>query len=203
MNVFPLFPSVVGASILDTRVNKYYGALKGEEFTSDSRRYDAPDSYPSVCRKVLDKHPELRKIILHEFNKFKNEILKLKSTDFDITTSWMTQTNYGGYCHYHNHKNCYYSGVMYMDNHASGDLVFKNVLNNLHSMYVNPPEDWTPETYQTFYIRPLQNLVVFFPSYLEHKIDLYTEQNTRYSLAFNLHPVGKYGEADSYIEMKL
>lgn len=201
MNVYPLFPSVVGASVLDSRVDKYHDVLKSEEFTSDSRRYAAPDSNPSISRKVLDKHLELKNIILQEFKKFKNETLKLSTTDFKITTSWMTKTTPGGYCHYHNHKNCYYSGVMYLDNHESGDLVFKNVLTNLHSICVNPADEWTQETYQTFYIRPQKNLVVFFPSYIEHKIDLYTGKPTRYSLAFNFHPTGKFGEADSYIEM--
>lgn len=201
MNVFPLFPSVVGASVLDRRVNKYHGALKEEEFASDTRRYDSPDSYPSVSRKVLEKHSELKEIILQEWNKFKNETLKLSTTDFKITTSWMTRTNYGGFCHYHNHKNCYYSGVMYLDDHESGDLIFKTMLPNLHSICVNPADEWNENTYQTFYIRPIKNLVVFFPSYLEHKIDLYTGKPTRYSLAFNLHPIGNYGEADSYIEL--
>jgi len=203
VHVFPLFPSVVGVSVLNQNVQKYFNALTREEFDTEGRRHDSPDSYASVSKKVLDKHHELRNIILQEFIKFKNETLKLTTTDFDITTSWMTRTGDGGYCHYHNHKNCYYSGTLYFDNCESGDLLFKNFLPDLTSICVNPADEWNINTYQVFYIRPQKNLITFFPSYINHKIDCYYGKTPRYSLAFNFHPVGCYGESDSYIEIKL
>ena len=202
MNVFPIFPSVVSASILDKRINKYHAALKSEEFTTENSGYDTKNSFSSVSKNILKKYPEVEQIRLQEFYKFKNEVLKYTSTDFKMTTSWMTKTDRGGFCQFHYHRNCYYSGVMYFDDCPSGDLVFKSNLNQ-SSIRINMPDEWNMLNYQSFFMKPMKNMVVFFPSYLEHKIDLYTDKPTRYSLAFNFHPVGKIGDGDSYIEIKL
>ena len=42
-----------------------------------------------------------------------------------------------------------------------------------------------------------KNMVIFFPSYLEHSILNNTSKKPRHSLAFNLIPFGKYGVGDS------
>ena len=46
-------------------------------------------------------------------------------------------------------------------------------------------------------VQPKKNMVIFFPSYLEHSILNNTSKKPRHSLAFNLIPFGKYGVGDS------
>ena len=46
-------------------------------------------------------------------------------------------------------------------------------------------------------IPPEEKKIILFPSYLEHSIVEHKEETTRYSLAFNIFPVGKYGVGDS------
>ena len=114
----------------------------------------------------------------------------------------MTKTLTGGYCQFHSHKKCYYSGVLYFDSYETGDLVFKkSSLSN--SIKINEPEEWNIYNYDNFFIKPQKNLIVFFPSYLEHKINLYSNFEDRFSLAFNLFPYGKMGSGDSTVNIKL
>ena len=45
-------------------------------------------------------------------------------------------------------------------------------------------------------IPPEYNKLIFFPSYLSHKIGEF-KGKVRYSLAFNIVPKGEYGDGDS------
>jgi len=47
------------------------------------------------------------------------------------------------------------------------------------------------------YITPSTNSLVLFPSYLSHRIAEHQSKKIRRSLAFNIVPVGSYGEYDS------
>ena len=50
---------------------------------------------------------------------------------------------------------------------------------------------------KTWDIKPKKNMLIFFPSYLEHSILDNKSKRPRHSLAFNLIPIGKYGSSDS------
>ena len=88
------------------------------------------------------------------------------------------------------------SGVYYFDEYSdgSGDLQFKNPLSSYSDFYLIPKE-WNIMTSQAWSITPKKNLLVFFPSYLEHRI--VNNKGMRRSLAFNIVPIGEYGSGDS------
>ena len=44
---------------------------------------------------------------------------------------------------------------------------------------------------------PHKNQLILFPSYLKHRICEQKSDKTRYSLAFNIVPIGGYGYGDS------
>jgi len=46
-------------------------------------------------------------------------------------------------------------------------------------------------------LNPKKNMLVFFPSYLYHKIEKNTSDEVRHSLAFNIMPDGATGKVDS------
>ena len=48
-----------------------------------------------------------------------------------------------------------------------------------------------------YILTPQKNMLLFFPSYIWHKILTNSSNTTRYSLAFNLIPIGQYGSGDS------
>ena len=202
MNVYPLFSSVVSATILDTEhelididyVENTFDFISTEGF-------DNASSFATKNLQVLDYLPDLKEKIFRTFTKFKNEILCYKDTDFVFTTSWFTKTLSNGYSQFHNHKNCMYSGVLYFDSYQTGDLLFKNMQES--SFKINNPTEYNIYNFETFYIKPQKNLIIFFPSNLQHKVDLYKGIQPRYSLAFNLHPVGHIGVADSSVNIKI
>ena len=78
--------------------------------------------------RILEKFPKTKSILLKYVNKVLNEIMPYDA-NFDITTSWLTETKKGQQCQVHNHKNCFWSGVYYYDDtydKEAGKLVFFN-----------------------------------------------------------------------------
>ncbi len=149
--------------------------------------------YASEDLRVLDKHPRIKNIFL---NKFK-EIPLNYDNDFRITTSWYTKLEKNLYSHFHNHKNSFWSGVYYPQD-STGDIEFKSPLQTLTSFLIVPSEY---NQYNTggMFVRPEKNMIVFFPSYLEHRIRCHKDEKPRYSLAFNIVPIGSYGMGDSLL----
>jgi uncharacterized protein (TIGR02466 family) len=155
---------------------------------------------------ILNDKPEIKKILLGYFYEFKDTVLKLSTTKFDITTSWITKTEPGGFCQYHAHKNAYYSGVLYpskTNRTGSGELLFTDAGIKNDTMLINEPTEWNLLNSRRITIEPDENLLVFFPSALRHRINKYTGIENRYSLAFNLFPVGKLGNGDSSINVRI
>jgi uncharacterized protein (TIGR02466 family) len=162
--------------------------------------------YASKNLHLLETLPDIKKIILDYFYSFKNTVLKLDTTNFEITTSWMTKTEPNGFCQYHRHRNSYYSGVLYSsktNSTDSGNLMFTDDGIKQDSMLINTPSEWNILNSNRIVIEPDANLMIFFPSALRHRISRYTGTENRYSLAFNLFPVGNLGKGDSSIKLEL
>jgi uncharacterized protein (TIGR02466 family) len=203
--VLPVFPSVVSA----TKISEDITALWN---LSDSIEYNLSDAddtqlvYASKNLHLLETLPDIKKIILDYFYNFKNTVLKLDTTNFEITTSWMTKTEPNGFCQYHRHRNSYYSGVLYSsktNSVDSGNLMFTDDGIKQDSMLINTPSEWNILNSNRIVIEPDANLLIFFPSALRHRISRYTGTENRYSLAFNLFPVGNLGKGDSSIKLEL
>lgn len=199
--VLPVFPSVISAAKVSEDLSELWNTTSNLEFFQ-STADDTHLTYSSRNMRLLNDLPNIRKILLSYFYEFKNDILKLSTTDFDITTSWMTKTEPGGFCQYHRHKNSYYSGVLYhskSNSIDSGNLLFTDDGMKLESILLNDPTEWNILNSRRMIIEPDSNLLVFFPSILRHRISKYTGIDNRYSLAFNLYPVGKIGDGDSSV----
>jgi uncharacterized protein (TIGR02466 family) len=141
----------------------------------------------------------LKKLIMIEFNKFKNKYLKYKN-DFKITTSWLTKTLPNQTSNYHNHKNCIFSGVLYIQtDENSGGINFLNY--NTNSSILLDVEEYNFYNSIDYTLTPTNGALIFFPSEIHHKILKNNSNITRYSLAFNLFPTGFLGYGDSSINL--
>ena len=191
--ILSLFPTMVGLyqpeedfSIL----KKYAGKFQQANNTSTTI---------SSNRRVLENYPEIKKIVLQYFKKFCKEALDIYHEDFDISTSWIVKVFPQGYSSLHNHKNCYYSGLIYYDDGYdinTGKLhLTSNNRNNTSFMFI--PKNKTINNSNDFEITPLKNGLVFFPSHLMHYVTQHNKRSTRQSLAFNIVPTGLYGAEDS------
>jgi hypothetical protein len=200
--ILPVFPSVISAVQVSEDVSALWNGIENLDFF----RSDADDThlvYSSRNMKILDTLPDIKKIMLDYFYEFKDQTLKLQNTNFNITTSWITKTEPGGFCQYHCHRNSYYSGVFYNnknDSIDSGNLLFTDVGIKEETILVNEPTEWNILNSRRLIIEPEKNLLVFFPSVLRHRVSKYSGKDNRYSLAFNLFPTGKIGNGDSSID---
>jgi uncharacterized protein (TIGR02466 family) len=189
--ILSLFPTMVGLyqpeedfSIL----KKYAGKFQQANNTSTTI---------SSNRRVLENYPEIKKIVLQYFKKFCKEALDIYHEDFDISTSWIVKVFPQGYSSIHNHKNCYYSGLIYYDEYDinTGKLHFSSLENKTSFMLI--PKNKTINNSDDFEITPLKNGLIFFPSHLMHYVTKHNKRNTRESLAFNIVPTGVDGAEDS------
>jgi uncharacterized protein (TIGR02466 family) len=203
--ILPIFPSVIAAIKIDENIEYFWNSVKKLEYCKSN----SDDSYlmhVSKDMRILDSDDILKNIIINYFYKFKNNILKLETTEFDITTSWVTKTDPEGYCQYHCHRNSYYSGVLYnkkTNKPDSGDLMFNDFGIKQDTIMINEPVEWNILNSNKISVEPDDNLLIFFPSRLYHKINKYTGLEPRYSLAFNIFPLGKIGNGDSTVDFNL
>jgi len=194
-HVLPLFPSPVSFSRLDISDVEI---LNENNFEFIKTGDDSEQSYITKDIRVLEQYPRLKKLILDNFTEYMREYFTYEQ-EFLITTSWMTKIGTGCRSSFHNHKNSFYSGVYYFgecDEHT-GRLEFNNPLTDLSS-YQLIPKEYSIQSSDSWKIRPQKNLVVFFPSYLYHRIGEHSGEKTRFSLAFNIVPIGSYGHRDSF-----
>jgi uncharacterized protein (TIGR02466 family) len=190
--IFNIFPSTCSIVDLDEELSQY-NFLDKIKNNVELRQIDddfSYKSYVSIRKNILDDFPEIKKIILETFYLFKNNVLKYSDTEFEITTSWVAKFDENSYCHFHNHKNCFYSGVLYLTEHDE-DLVGKiefektNLIPN--QFYVQPVE-LNRMNSDVASFTPKINSALFFPAYLRHRVTKHKCKKSRYSLAFNFLP---------------
>lgn len=203
ITIYPVFPHTIAvctleASEVDPGALDYVASLEYIETSFDESH---SKSTSSTNFDVLESLPTLKKSVLNRFAVLKDKYLFHTKNDFVITTSWSTRTRKGDYSKFHNHRNCLYSGVYYFDgDEKTGKIKFNNPLRN--SLWVESTK-FNELNMDQFRIRPHKNLLIFFPSYMDHAVQEHQSDAVRYSIAFNLIPVGELGMEDSaaYIEV--
>ena len=59
-----------------------------------------------------------------------------------------------------------------------------------HSDFYLYPKEFNLLNMTSFKLKPQSNLLVFFPSYLQHQVSRHNDNKSRYSLSFNIIPIG-------------
>ena len=182
------FSPIFGAIVINERHEKVEGSFR-DILNSD---------YTQISEdiRILENFPLLKRILLNKFDEFIETSNLNYNNKFGITTSWLTKSENRQQTGIHNHRNSFYSGVYYYDNEYNsncGDLIFTSPLAEVSDFDIEP-EDSTLNLYG---VRPEPKLLVFFPSYIKHQFQPNYSNISRYSLAFNIIPIGKYGVSDS------
>jgi len=131
--------------------------------------------------------------ILKEFYLFANNELKY-TCDWQLTSSWFVKLNPMDEGNFHTHDNSFFSGVYYLDTPQDcGNITFANFNNRRlaleHSEYnLLNARKWT--------VQAEAENVLFFPSDVYHRVEKNMSGATRYSLAFNIMPLGRIQEVD-------
>ena len=178
-----------------------YNVLNGVYDTTPFRQTNPDDIHTNnigADLEVLNKDTLsfLKSKIMNLFNDFNKQILKY-DVQFQITTSWFTNTEKEKYGEYHNHTNSMYSGVFYFSEECS-PIKFTN-FNRGHSFGLIPTE-YNVYNSTSWQVKPSKGTILIFPSEMYHYVNI--SNNIRKSLAFNIVPIGKYGASDSKVNIK-
>jgi uncharacterized protein (TIGR02466 family) len=172
--------------------------------------YDPPDFgqnrvQSSESKNILKNLPWLREEILETFKEYAYNILKIDmKIGFKIGSSWGTMTLPQGDSKEHTHANYYYSGCLYVSENPSPiDFCLGSYIYNFHERFLFDYTEINQYNATKIFYQPEKNEVLFFPSYVKHQISTNTSDKTRYSIAFNIHPVGVYGKKDSKIHVEI
>lgn len=193
-HVNPCFSIPVTSSDLDANISFLLKTMsKKVEWVEDN-----PDTgingFYSKDRNVLDSDQSIKEGLTSICKDYIVNALSY-DTDIEITTSWFTKTLKGGQCVEHSHCNSWFSAVIYFGDYdeKSAPLVFS----------VDPPQVLVPTSIPNFLnsynltIESEKNKIIIFPSRLRHKVITHHSNIPRYSLSFNIMPVGTVGEGDS------
>ena len=188
--VVPLFATYLSMTVIDEDTsilnhNKHEFRLASE------------NSKISKDGRILKKYPKVEKILLNKFKEFAKDVLSYDN-EFAISTSWFTKVEKGQYSEYHRHKNSFYSGVYYYDEYDNNSacIEFDSPIQGLFDFCLMPTELGLQNS-PNWSIPPQKNTLLLFPSYLQHRIGTHKVDSSRYSLAFNIVPIGQYGQGDS------
>tara|TARA_Y100001970_G_scaffold33492_1_gene41622 strand:- start:276 stop:977 length:702 start_codon:yes stop_codon:yes gene_type:complete len=206
----PLFHSPVIQTYLDENTDelkdiKDFSA--SHESTNVQQDYDLRDNDLNITpdgggKRILEKYPRIRDILLDKFDFVCQNHLGFKKKKYIITTSWITFTPEGGLSQTHNHRNSFWSGVYYFQDEypeGSSSIQFSNPVTPLsdycYSSY--DIEKFNHYNCESWGFLPEPKQLLLFPSYLMHRIMKNKCDKLRHSLAFNIVPVGRWGECDS------
>tara|TARA_B100001093_G_scaffold491197_1_gene531051 strand:- start:319 stop:945 length:627 start_codon:yes stop_codon:yes gene_type:complete len=200
-----LFSEVVFTKILDyisdEELESINDSLKSIEYKSTDPNPNNKQATQVSKNKEIFKSLyflKLAETIKEEFINFKNNTLHYVN-DFKYTTSWSTKSQPNQQSEWHNHTNCFYSGIFYTN--VSEDCG-KLELNAFRQKgFLVQPSQYTDLNSPYYSIGAMNKMLIFFPSHLYHRIGFNNSNLTRYSIAFNFIPTGKIGYADS--ELKL
>ena len=160
---------------------------------TQARFMNGPEKY-----RILEKYPDVRNTLMgyvrHAFHTMSY------SCRFDISTSWLTINKKGEHVQLHDHKNSFWSAVYYYghygDKNNGGELDIINPLPDLSSYRPNM-KNANKFTTPCAKIIPERKDLIIFPSYLQHSVNPVRGDMPRKSLAFNIVPIGNFGDADS------
>lgn len=197
--ITPLFSTPLYNDLIDIPGEVYQVCYK-----SKFLRVDADNGYMSEDKHILDD-PRLitfKLAILKKISEYCHEIIGVdNSIKFKITTSWFNKHDPGDEAHSHHHINSLISGVIFLTTpENSGLLRFHN---DPFSTRIFPPTvklQLDPEgarhiiNLDQWDIKPGEGKCVIFPSTLSHSVTKNQSSKERYTLAFNVWPVGTLGE---------
>ena len=120
--------------------------------------------------------------------------------EFIITQMWLNCYVKDDFLHIHTHPNSIYSGVFYFgDNLKHGTMFLKPSTGNQLEIKVKTTNEYTADTAT---IEPDNNLLIIFPSFLQHRAERNVQESNRYTISFNCLPK-IFGEESklNYFEM--
>jgi len=183
-----IFKTSIWNTILDLNLNNLNLEIKKIIKKDKGREISNEGGYQSNNVKY-EKYTHLSflsKIIKINVKNYKKS-LGLKE-NFVLDNMWINVNKYKDFNVSHIHPNCSISGVFYIKcPKKSGNIVFENSNANILSYVWEPDTDkYTPNTSSKWIIIPQENLLLLFPSHLNHYVKPNINKQERISISFNI-----------------
>ena len=189
LGLFPI-PLFLDEIIVSDEIREY---VKTIPYTDKANGHVSVDSY--ILNNDIFKN--LRKELLDKFNEYTNEVLNVNNDDirFELNNSWIFRMDPGDHGAQHQHANSLITGVLYLETHENcGNIVFHKNYENLFPELIQIDfKNYNMFNSKTWFMKPSNNMIMFFPSNLPHRVERNESNKSRYSLAFNFFPKGKFG----------
>jgi uncharacterized protein (TIGR02466 family) len=204
--VVPAFATPIYHTVVETISEK----TKNQLFDLEFERLDTNNGWISKDKFIINRENfrDLKSLIESELSFYLDNILEVdRKIEFYITNSWIIMHDPGDYAQEHIHINSLLSGVLYLEtNDESGDIHFQKNTNHLNlfpSALEVDIKNYNIFNSKSWYFKPCNNQLFFFPSSLLHYVDKNKSSSKRYSLAFNIFIKGRLGKDDlDYLEIK-
>ena len=201
MKCEPIFPILVGKAQLEfdqNMINVWKNYIRTTEKATLSHEHINPSARPTqdyltINERLLDSFifGQLKEEITSQARLYATES-NIPFEDLQICNSWGYQIGLDNNpVNYHSHANSMISGVYYLTEGApiefrSHHFPVKNSPFAIEPLYAPKPEKFIHQIF------PKENLLIFFPSSLEHRV-LKNFIDERYCIAFNIIPKGDFG----------
>jgi len=117
--------------------------------------------------------------------------------EFKITNSWISKQPPGEHVNMHNHANSLVSAVYYLQTPTNcGRLILhkRKHFDNMFSETVDiPVSNFTPVSSTGWPFEVEEDMLIIFPSNVEHSVEPNSSNQDRYSLATNFFAFGTFG----------
>jgi uncharacterized protein (TIGR02466 family) len=203
--IVPLFSKPVYLKDLNLDVKKIVSIAEKEIYEKCLGDKHPDDNASQSKNLYVLEHKKLKWLkdaMMREFNSYNSNVMHL-SNKFEITTSWFTKMEKGQASNNHNHNNCMFSAVFYLQvDENTGDIHFQTYDTRRYCLDI---EEFNVFNSVDYKFTPINNTLLLFPAEMFHMVKENTSDMTRYSLAFNLTPVGLVGEkiSDSHMYLKV
>ncbi len=200
MQIEPIFPqAVIGINKIELDYNKILKFIENIEFEiTECSKEGNSFCFISKNQNIFEQLPFLKKEIYIQVKHYLQNVMKLKM-NFQFTTSWATKTLPNGYSQKHSHSNSFLSGVYYPIGSKYFNIKFYKK-NNFWSIQTIEDNNLNVTWYGLTIAE--NSILILFPSHLKHSIEKNLSNETRYSIAFNILPLGEIGNNDSKINFK-
>ena len=121
------------------------------------------------------------------------------SYDIDITSMWGNVQRHGNHCFKHTHANSVFSGVFYLNEDSNfPPIQFHRPAESSFDIMTDDENEFNRGQ---MFLHPKRDMIVIFPSWLEHDVPVNTSGKDRLSISFNIMCRGRFGQKNSRQEV--
>lgn len=168
--------------------------------SSTWKRFDANNGYITEDTYLLDKAEliVLREEVEKHIETYTREVFAIANNlEFYITNSWGIKHAKGDWAPKHYHTNSLFSGVLYLKcDNSSGNIKFYKNMGFTTGIPQHFDFNYTENNIfnsVSYTIEPKDNMILLFPSHLEHSVETSESNDNRFAISFNVFFKGKLG----------